>query len=48
VIVIILVLIRQRNLSVIKKFFVFIANNVNRVRSLLGHTVYTACIQLAV
>jgi len=37
VIVIILILIRQRNFSGIKFFFNF-NNNVNGVRSLLGHT----------
>jgi len=37
-IVIVLIVIRQRNLSAIKKYSCFY-NNVNGVRSLLGHTV---------
>jgi len=37
--VILLILIRQRNLSELKKFFVF-CNNVNIVPTLLGYTVH--------
>jgi len=38
-IVIVMILIRQRNLSAIKKLSFLFYNNVNIVRSLLGHTV---------